>query len=143
MRILFALGILSLVAAAATADDKRSFHRARLAATAETWEAAAAVLDKIDEDKLDDIDVIEYVTFSKLCVKTADALGVDRKSDPESPTSVVTNVEWSQLLITLAQKAVDSPVKFADLLRDARKVHKGLKRYEELDAKLVKRYGTK
>jgi len=44
--------------------DKRAFDRARKASSVKTWDAAIAILEKIDIDKIDDGEVIEYVNFS-------------------------------------------------------------------------------
>jgi len=121
--------------------DKRAFERARKAATAETWDAAIAILERIDIDKIDDTQVIEYVDFSLRCAKTADALGIDRKSNPDSPTDVIAKVDWAKVIATLVQKVIDEgPGKVANLLADARKIQKQVPRYLELDKKLSKKY---
>jgi hypothetical protein len=123
------------------ATDKRAFERARKASTAETWDAALAVLERIDIDKIEDIQVIEYVDFSLRCVKTADALGIDRKSNPSSPTDVIAKVDWTKVVAMLVQKVVDEgPGKVASLLADAQKIHKQIPRYLQLDEKLLKKY---
>jgi hypothetical protein len=122
--------------------DRRAFERARKAATVKTWDAAIAILGRIDIDKIDDEEVIEYVDFSLRCAKTADALGIDRKSDPDSPTDVIAKVEWGKVIATLVQKVIDEgPGKVAGLLADARKIQKQIPRYLELDRSLSKRYG--
>lgn len=123
--------------------DKRAFERARKAATAESWDAAIAIMDTINIDKLDDVDVIEYVVFSKLCARTADSLGINRKSNPDSPTDVVTKIDWPQLIANLAGQSLKDPIKVAGILSDARKVQKGIPQYQRLDAKLANRYGIK
>jgi uncharacterized protein (DUF885 family) len=122
--------------------DKRAFERAQKAANVKTWDAAIAILGKIDIDKLDDEEVIEYVDFSLRCAKIADALGIDRKSNPDSPTDVIAKIDWAKVIATLVQKVVDEgPGKVAELLADARKIQKQIPRYLELDEKLSERYG--
>src|SRR4051812_42630765 len=54
--------------------DKRAFERARKAAMVKTWDAAIAILERIDIDRVDDEEVIEYVDFSLRCAKVADEL---------------------------------------------------------------------
>lgn len=122
--------------------DKRAFDRALKAATVKTWDAAIAILERIDIDKIDDEEVIEYVDFSLRCAKTADALGIDRKSDLDSPTNVIAKVDWEKVIATLVQKVIDEgPGKVVGLLADARKIQKQIPRYLELDSSLSKRYG--
>jgi hypothetical protein len=122
--------------------NKLAFDRARLASTAANWPAATAALESIEIAKVDDIEVIEYVGFSKLCAKTADALGVDRKCNPDSPTDVVANVDWLKVIATVADNA-KNPAAVAQLISDAHTVRKGIPRYQELDAQLVRKYGAK
>lgn len=54
----------------------------------------------------------------------------------------MTRIAWEQLIATLAEKAVRDPAGGASLLSDARKVQTGIRRYQELDSKLLKEYGT-
>jgi hypothetical protein len=123
--------------------DKHAFERARKAATAETWDAAILILEKIDIDRIDDTEVIEYVDFSLRCAKTADALGIDRKSNPNSPTDVIEKIDWAKVITTLVQRVIDEgPGKVAGLLADARKIQKQIPRYLELDQKLSKKYAS-
>jgi hypothetical protein len=123
--------------------DKEAFHVARKAAAVDTWDAATALLDEINLTKLDDKDVIEYVVFSKLCVRTAQALGVDRKSNPTSPTDVIKNIEWVALIATLSVKALEDRAGAGKLLVDANKVYKGIDDYQKRDARLATKYGSK
>jgi hypothetical protein len=116
--------------------NKHAFKRARLAATVESWDAAIDILDKIDTEKVDDADVLDYVALSRLCSTTAKALGVDRKSNPDSPTDVIAKIDWAGLVATL----VKDPGKFISLVADAKKVRDSIPRYEELDAKLAQKY---
>lgn len=125
------------------ARDKEAFLTARKAATVKTWDAALELLEEIRLSKIEDNDVIEYVVFSKLCAKTANALGVDRNSNPQNPTDVISKIDWGTLITTLAQKAASDPTGFLALLNDARKVRNGIKNYEELDRKLVLVYRIK
>jgi hypothetical protein len=121
--------------------DKRAFLRARKAAMVKTWDVAIAILEKIDIDKIEDDDVIEYVDFSLRCAKVADQLGIERRSDPKSPTDVIAKIDWGKIVATLIEKVVDEgPGKVAKLLADARKVQKQVPHYLELDKKLLKRY---
>lgn len=122
--------------------NRQAFLWARLAATAKSWDAATKLLESIDLGQVDDMEVIEYVQFSELCVRTAEELGVDRQSNPDHPTDIVTRIAWEQLIATLAEKAVRDPAGGASLLSDARKVQTGIRRYQELDSKLLKEYGT-
>ncbi len=130
---IFALTLLSQVlGAAAFADnkqtdiDKRAFERARKAALVKTWDAAIAILEKIDIDKVDDEEVIEYVDFSLRCATVADELGIDRESDPESPTNVIEKIDWAKIVATLGQKIIDEgPGKVAKLLADAQNPEAG------------------
>lgn len=122
--------------------DKHAFERACKAQRVETWDAAIAILQRIDLDKVDDEMVIEYVDFSLTCAKTADALGIDRKSNPDSPTDVVSKIDWAKLVATLVEKAAnEGPGKVASLLADARKIQKQIPRFLELDEMLGKKYG--
>lgn len=123
--------------------DRRAFVRARKAATTQSWDAAIAILKGINIDKLEDVEVIEYVVFSRLCAKTAEALGVDRKSNPDSPTDVVTQLDWEKLVAKLVEQSLKNPTKVAGLLSDARKVQKGIPRYQELDRTLAKRSASR
>jgi hypothetical protein len=125
------------------ATDKEGFHIARKAAAVRTWDAAIELLDEVKLSKLDDTDVIEYVVFLRLCARTAQALGVDRKSNPDSPTDVVTKIDWPTLIATLGGKVAQDPTGALKLLNDARKVYNGIENYQKLDSKLVDRYGSK
>jgi hypothetical protein len=108
----------------------------------ESWDAAIVILERIDLDEVDDVEVIEYVDFSLRCAKTAEALGIDRKSNPNSPTDVIVKVDWIKVIATLVEKVADEgPGKVAKLLAEARKTQKQIPRYEELDTKLARRYG--
>ena len=82
--------------------DKQAYMTARKAASVKTWDAAIAILERIDIDKIDDHDVIEYVDFSLRCAKVADETGVDRASDPQSPSDVIGKIDWGQIVATLA-----------------------------------------
>jgi len=125
------------------AIDKEAFHTARKAAAVKTWDAAIEMLDEVKLSKIDDTDVIEYVVYSKLCARTASALGVNRKSNPDSPTDVVTKIDWQTLIANLSAKALRDPAGVLKLLNDARKVYNGLETYQKLDSTLVQRYGRK
>lgn len=119
--------------------DKRAFLRARKAADAKTWDAAIAILDKIDLDKVEDVDVIEYVDFSTRCAKLANELGIARESDPNKPTDVVFNAQVTQVLATVGQKLLKREIPLK-LVSDAVKIKKQIPRYQELDQKLAKKY---
>jgi hypothetical protein len=108
-----------------------------------TWDAAIAILERIDVDQIDDEKIIEYVDFSLRCAKTADALGVERNSNPSSPTDVIAKIDWAQLIATLTEKLVqEGPGRIAKLLADALKIQKQIPRYLDLDRELAARYGT-
>jgi hypothetical protein len=143
--------ILTLVAAASLACsgctkapraiDKNAFERARKASTAESWDAAIVILQRIDLDEVEDVEVIEYIDFSLRCAKTAEALGIDRKSNPNSLIDVILKVDWAKAIATLVDKlAREGPGKVATLLADARQIQQQIRRYEELDTKLARRY---
>lgn len=117
------------------AIDKKGFLTARKAALVETWDAAIELLNEIKLSDLDDTDVIDYVAYSKLCARTAKALGVTRNSNPESPTDVIAKIDWVTLIATI----VSNP----RLLIDARAVQNGIEKYQKLDRKLIRRYGSK
>jgi len=147
--IIFAPMLLAqFLSAAARADDKQTeidkhaYKRAQKAGSVKTWDAAIAILEKIDIDKVDDEEVIEYVAFSLKCAKTADELGIDRASNPASPSDVIGKIDWGTIVSTLAQKVLDGePGKVVRLLNDARKTQKQIPHYLELDEKLTEKYG--
>jgi len=121
--------------------DKHAFERARKAQVVGTWDAAIAILERIDIDKIDDGELIEYVEFSLRGAKTADALGIDRNSNPDSPTDVISKLDWAKVIATLVQKVIEEgPGKVATLLADARKIQRQIPRYLELDEKLARTY---
>src|SRR5262245_3426171 len=116
------------------AIDKEGFLTARKAALVKTWDAAIELLNEIKVSKLEDTDVIDYVAYSKLCARTARALGVKRNANPTSPTDVISKIDWLALIAGIANNP--------RLLLDARAVYSGIGTYQKLDSKLVNKYGS-
>ncbi len=123
--------------------DKQAFLTARKAAEARTWGAANQILKKIDQHKIEDLDVITYVDFSVRCVDLAMRLGIDRNADPNSTGSVMSSLnltKFASSLIELARK--DGLGKAAGVVADAHQIQKEIPVYTELDSKLAAKYGT-
>jgi len=53
------------------AQGKDAFLTARKAAAVKSWDAALDLLAEIRLSKIEDVDVIEYATYSTLCAKHA------------------------------------------------------------------------
>ncbi|MBI5692018.1 MAG: hypothetical protein HZC55_18205 [Verrucomicrobia bacterium] len=134
----------SLQAAAAPEQrevDRRAFERAQKAATAETWTAALAVLQAIDVNKIEDVDVITYVDFSTRCANLAEELGVSRNSDPSNAGKILAEMDlpkfFSTLWSVIERKGLSGAAKLAV---ESRRLWKQISMYQELDAKLTRRY---
>jgi len=122
--------------------DAVAFHAARKATTAKNWDTAKILLQRIDIDKVKDVDVLEYVDFSKRCVDVAEKLGLDRGSDPLSPSDIFSKADHAQAVLKIIELIIDGDFKDAvALLRDARKIQTQIEGYFELDEKLVEKYG--
>ena len=122
--------------------DKSAFLRARKAQAVKTWSAALLILKRIDLDKVEDTEVIEYVDFEQRCATLADKLGVSMESDPESTKSVISKAQLEKIVSSIIHAIQEKGIAEAvNLLAEARKVQKQIPRYYELDEILFERYG--
>jgi hypothetical protein len=123
--------------------DKQAFLSARKAAAAFTWHAADQVLGMIDQEKIDDVEVVDFVGLSFRSVKLAMKLGIDRYADPNSTESVLSSLNVLKVAAILVKAAQEQdPSQVLNLLADAPQIQKELANYSDLYSKLAARYGT-